>query len=451
MDWTEKYRPKTLRDVLGNPTAVSQLESWARSWDRKIPAKRAVILVGVPGVGKTSAALALANDEGWSPVEMNASDRRNAQAVRQIALRGAITQTFTDTGEFLTTREGGRKLIILDEADNLFGREDTGGIGAIVQTIRETHQPIVLIVNDVYELTRRSSSLKSLCRTIQFQNLHVGAIKTALRGIARAESLSVSDDVIDGIADRAAGDLRSAINDLQSLAVGREALTLDSMASLGTRDRESTVFAALREIFQSSDAKRARRGVMNLDEAPSDLLLWIDENLPYEYRLADDLERGFDAVSRSDRYLGRARRRQAYGLWSYATDMMTAGVATARRGRFSGGRYRFPDYLIRMSRSRGVRQVRNSLARKIGRHVHTSRRVVLNEVLPVFKSLFNRDVDFRVESTIRLGLDEREVAYILDEKEDSPKVRRHMETVAKVREVLPGERPRGLFALPDEG
>src|SRR2546429_8792115 len=127
--WAEDYRPKSLRDVVGNPTAVAELEKWALSWQKGVPDRRAVILAGPPGTGKTSAAIALANDMGWTVVEMNASDRRNAEAVRQIALRGATAQTFSDSGEFLTAAAGGRKLVLLDEADNLIGRQDTGGIG----------------------------------------------------------------------------------------------------------------------------------------------------------------------------------------------------------------------------------------------------------------------------------------------------------------------------------
>src|SRR3989454_6414305 len=195
--WAEDYRPKSLRDVVGNPTAVAELEKWALSWQKGVPDRRAVILAGPPGTGKTSAALALARDMGWAVVEMNASDRRNAEAVREVALRGAVTQTFSDSGDFLTTAAGGRKLVVLDEADNLFGRQDTGGIGAIVDTIRQARQPVVLIANDYYGLMRRSSSLRSLCRTIKFKSIHPSSAKAVLRQVARAEGVDVPEEVIE--------------------------------------------------------------------------------------------------------------------------------------------------------------------------------------------------------------------------------------------------------------
>src|SRR2546427_789676 len=256
--WAEKYRPKTLEDIVGNPTAVAELRKWAAAWDKGRPDKRAVILQGDPGIGKTSAALALANEMEWSAIEMNASDSRNSEAIRKVATRGAVLQTFTETGEFVRSREGGRKLIILDEADNVFGREDKGGIGAIVEMIQETRQPVILIANDYYALTRRSSSLKRLCKTIKFQGVHEDAMKNILRSIASKEGVEVADDVLDVIVERAGGDLRSAINDLESLAVGRHSLAAEATRSLGYRDRARTIFPVLEEILRSGDARRAR-------------------------------------------------------------------------------------------------------------------------------------------------------------------------------------------------
>src|SRR6266516_2048814 len=255
--WTEKHRPKTLEEIVGNPTAVAELRKWAEAWQRGRPEKRAVALQGDPGVGKTSAALALASEMGWSIVEMNASDSRNAEAIRKVATRGAVLQTFSDTGEFLEIENGGRKLIVLDEADNIFGREDKGGVAAIVEMIQRTQQPVVLIVNDYYALTRRSSSLKRLCKTIKFQGVHEDAMKNILRTIASREGVEVADDVLEVIVERAGGDLRSAINDLESLAVGKRSLVAEATRSLGYRDRARTIFPVLEEILRSGDARRA--------------------------------------------------------------------------------------------------------------------------------------------------------------------------------------------------
>ncbi len=449
--WTEKYRPKSLRDVTGNPTAVEELEKWALAWEKGNPDRRAAILYGPPGTGKTSAALALAADKKWTVVEMNASDKRNADAVRGTALRGALTQTFSDSGEFLTTASGGRKLLLLDEADNLLGREDSGGIGAIVETIRMTGQPVILVANDYYALTHRSSALKGLCRSIRFQPIHASRVKAVLTKIAKEEGVAVPEAVIDHIAERCDGDLRSAVNDLELVARGEVEIGPRSLDAIGKRDRDSSVYDALEVIFRTQDPRRARDSVRDLDESPEDLILWIDENLPADYRQPDDLQRAYRALSRADTYLARAGRRKQYRLWAYASEMMTAGVALARKGRYGGGRYGFPMWLIKQSRSRGRRAVRASLAGKLGRRLHTSRNVVLMDVLPSFKFLYANDGDFKLATTIDLGLDEKEVAFLLDEKEDSHAVRHLMERVAKVRGTEEEPTHRHLPSEPEEG
>ncbi len=117
----ERLRPVRLADLVGNPRAKTDLRSWAEQWARatRPPARRAAVLSGPAGVGKTSAAIALANDFGWTVVEMNASDARNETAIDQVAGRASITHTL-DEG----SGPGGRRraLILLDEADCLTGR-----------------------------------------------------------------------------------------------------------------------------------------------------------------------------------------------------------------------------------------------------------------------------------------------------------------------------------------
>lgn len=434
IEWTEKYRPATLDKVVGNRAAVADLRKWAEAWEAG-RGKKAVILVGAPGIGKTSAALALANDFGWGVVEMNASDTRNADSVRSVALLGALGETFTSEGEYVSSKEGRRKLIILDEADNLFGKEDAGGIGAITETIRSTKQPIVLIVNDYYALTRRSSAIKSLCRTIRFELLRPSRIKTALREIAKREGFKIDEEALDHITERANGDMRAGVNDLQSLAEGKKEVTHDDVVALGYRDARKTIFDSVRDILRSGSCRKSRESVMALDESPETLILWIDENLPLEYREPDDLSAGFDSLSKADVYLGRVRRRRYYGLWSYASDLMTCGVSVARKGSVSPQRsYRFPLWLTKMSRSRAVRRTLRSVCEKIGRETFTSSNVARSDILPSFSYLFLNDFEFRVAMTARLDLNEREVSFLLDEKEDSPAVRQTMEQARRLRE-----------------
>ena len=303
--------------------------------------------------GKTSSALALAHDLGWTILELNASDARNETAIKRVATAGAVNETFDSFGGFTPSRKGGRKLIILDEADNLYekidkseaGSElgDKGGKKAIVETIQITKQPIILIVNDYYDLTKGGGeSLKQLCTVIQFYDVNANQIVELLKRICREESIVADIRLLKTIADRSKGDVRSAVNDLQSLCLNRKQISIEDIDALGYRDRETLIFDALREVFKTKSLQSSRDCLRNIDVQPEMLLLWIDENLPREYLDVEDLARGYDAVSKADVFFGRVKKGRNYDLWSYACDLMSGGVSAAKTHSYGNTQYAFP-------------------------------------------------------------------------------------------------------------
>jgi replication factor C large subunit len=423
-EWTEKYRPGSLSEVVGNDDAVRTMRRWAETWQKGVPKKRALVLRGEPGTGKTSSALALAKDLGWDVIEMNASDHRNADAIRRVAGMGAVSQTFSTEGEFLTTAKGGRKLIVLDEADNLFGREDYGGARAIVETIRETSQPMILIVNDYYALTRKASAVKTLATSVVFHRLNEQTIKSVLERLCYEEGVDVDAGVLRLVAGNAGGDLRGAINDLQMLIEGKTHVGASDADALGKRNQLIEVDAFLREMFGARTARDARNAALGVDKTPEELILWIEENIPLEFRSPAEMTQAFDALSRSDIYLRRTRLLQHYGLWSYAKEMMTSGVAMSRLEgrRYPPSRYSFPGYLIMMSRSKGTRASRAALCSKLGPYFHTSSRQTSISILPYLRSIGQRDKEVLVAVGIDANLDEEDMAFLLGEDSGSEAV-----------------------------
>lgn len=118
---SERWRPTTLSDVVGQWDAVNRLRTFGNAWSSHLgrPSVIAAVLEGPTGSGKTSAAHALAHDMGWNIVEMNASDARNEDALSEIAGRASITDSFTDDGRYLSASSGGRSLVLMDEVDAL--------------------------------------------------------------------------------------------------------------------------------------------------------------------------------------------------------------------------------------------------------------------------------------------------------------------------------------------
>jgi replication factor C large subunit len=451
IDWAEKYRPKKLEDVVGNPAAINDLKEWAESWNRGIPKKKAVVLVGDPGVGKTSSALVLAKEFGWGVVELNASDLRNADVIKRIATSGALNETFTDSGDFVSTRSGGRKLIILDEADNIFGKEDYGGIQAIVMTIRETHQPIILIVNDYYALTKRASVIKNLCKTIRFSKIHKASVIKLLRGICQNEDITISNEALSALAEHSGGDLRSAINDLESLCLGKNKISEKDVTVLGYRDYSINIFKALQGIFRSTSYAGAKESTYYLDEDPNHLLLWIDENLPLEYKKPEDLANAYNPLSKASIFLGRVRRRQYYRLWSYANDLMTAGVALSKSSSYHGyTRYQFPSWLTKMSRSKGTRTIQKSINDKLSTYCHTSRYVAQVEIFPYYAYLFRNEESFSINQIRDQEFDAEEIGYILGESSDTSYVKNLIEESKKTDSDGKEQKPSKIEDQRDE-
>ena len=451
-DWTEKYRPRTLDGVLGNPSAVNSMRNWAKSWEKGIPDKRALVLIGSPGVGKTTSALALAEEMGWDVVEMNASDHRTEGEIERIALRGSVFNTFDRDGNYSSASEGKRKLIILDEADNFFGRTDYGAYPAVGRLIKNTKQPVILIVNDFYELKRRSDAAKNDTLQITFKKTSAASMIKALRRIAESEGVTADQDALEIIASDAAGDMRAAVRYLESLSLGTVRITSEMAAELSGRDTRKDMYALMYSIFRKSDPSEARRVYSEIDSEPSDTELWIDDNMPYEYTDKGDLVRGYEALCRADIFLGRVHRRQYYRFWAYAGDIMTMGVAAARMSPgHSYERIRFPSFLSKMSRSKAVRSIRGSLVSKISVAYHTSTNRASSDILPYMKILASGDPEFRLSIAGSLGLEPAELAFLLDSKIDSAPVRAVFKELSETEEKrrLASQIPRRSAVLPE--
>ncbi len=422
-DWTERYRPSTLSEVRGNNKARDALEAWAESWPDH---GEAVILHGSPGVGKTSAAHALANDMGWPVVELNASDARTADDIERFAGRAAAN----------TTLGGDRQLIILDEADNLHQHKDRGGAAAMTRLVKDATQPIILIANNYYEM---SSGLRSACQDIEFRDISTRSIVPVLRDICRQEDVTFDEDILTEIADRNRGDLRGAIKDLQTRARGGE---IQDAGSEGARDQTEDIFSFLDAVLKESSAEDALQDAYATDETPDDLLKWIEDKVSKVYA-GSELADAYTHLADADVWLGRVRATQNYSYWRYATDNIAAGVASVRR-EDRGGWTRYGGAPYRSARNATRDYVVAKIAETAGVSTATARRDILPFLAAMTHHCHNRELT--VQMTARYDLDAEHVAFITGSGKSTNKVQDIVESAGDRRTASAVAHSDGAFA-----
>ena len=399
--WTLKYKPKTLSEVIGNEDAKKILK-WIKEWDVKPPAKRALLIYGPPGTGKTVTVEALAHDLNMELVQSNASDYRTADAVQRFAGRASQYGTLF----------GKKRLILFDEIDGITGSADRGGLRVITQIIKKTDSPIILIANDAYN--PRFSTLRRFCQLIEFKRLSKTRIARLLARICAMEGIQADPEALKLIAERANGDVRAAINDLQALAEGKKRLTFDDAAWLRSRDHKEVIFNVLRRIFYAGSIRSALRAAQETDVDLNMLLEWIYENLPYHVKDPKELASTMEMIALADMYRGRIATTQDWSLMRYYIDFMTAGVSTSWSRKSHGWTpFRFPSRIATMSRSKAEREMLKEIGLKIGRRCHVSADRAAKDVIPFLRVIFQNDPEMRKGLARWFGLDEEMVNYIM--------------------------------------
>ncbi|MEA1904370.1 MAG: replication factor C large subunit [Candidatus Hadarchaeota archaeon] len=398
--WTDKHHPHKLDEVVGQGQTTRGMLEWAEEWKKGRPKKPALLLYGPPGTGKSAAATALAGELGWDLIELNASDKRTLKEIERVAGSAATTGTLTGTGE--------KRLIILDEADNVHGTADRGGYSAISKLLDQTQNPIVLVANNRYEVPGK---IRRNCVELNFRRLTKRSIVRALDRISKAEKIKADPGALELIAENAGSDLRSAINDLQAMAMGRRELKVGDVTS-GRRDRELNIFQAIKELLHVKNCQDARKILWALDRPPDDAIDWIDENIPRMLVEPADLAHVYEMLSRADIFLGRIRRRQAYGMWRYATSLMSAGVALSMEGKIKYHRFQPPSSGMMYRRTGRKRKWRDSLAEKVAEHCHTSSKEARKHYIPYLAVIFRKDKRAAERIAGQLELEDEEIGFL---------------------------------------
>ncbi|KAG9304262.1 hypothetical protein G9A89_019824 [Geosiphon pyriformis] len=207
LPWVEKYRPRVLDDIVGNEATIDRLKVIANAGN--VPN---LLLSGAPGIGKTTSIVCLGSmllgDMAKEAIlELNASDDRGIDVVRNNIKAFAKKK--------LTLPPGKHKLIVLDEADSM-----TPGAQQALRRIMEIYSNTTRFALACNQANKIIEPIQSRCSILRYTKLTNKQVLKRLREICNLEKVKYNDQGLEAIIFTADGDMRQAINNLQSTYSG---------------------------------------------------------------------------------------------------------------------------------------------------------------------------------------------------------------------------------------
>jgi replication factor C subunit 2/4 len=208
LPWVEKYRPHKLDDIVGNEETVERLKLLVE--DGNMPH---MIISGLPGIGKTTSIHCLAYEllgpelYQQATLELNASDDRGIDVVRNKIKQFAQTKILLPAGR--------HKIIILDEADSM-----TPGAQQALRRTMEIYSNTTRFAFACNQSLKIIEPLQSRCAILRYTKLSDEQVLERLLEVTKLEDVKYNSEGLQALIFTAEGDMRHAINNLQSTVAG---------------------------------------------------------------------------------------------------------------------------------------------------------------------------------------------------------------------------------------
>ena len=299
MMWSEKYRPQNIFDMIGNEDARKQFVEWFGKWKK---GTKPLLLIGPPGIGKTTMCFLAGKQFGYDMISLNASDVRNKKNIQEILTPVLGNQTVL-----------GEPMIFIDEVDGIHGRSDFGGVDALINILKEPTVPIVLAGN--YDSSDKMKKIKKVVKTLQISPLSPRFLKLYLSMILEKEKAKINPGRLVKLITDSKGDIRSMINSAQALVTGFEPNTEKSFESLNVED-------GLNTFFKSQSLEEARVVLFSLRIDPREKISAFYSSIITSNLSVEKMSKALEIISKADLLYGKIMKTQNWRLLRYLDSIL---------------------------------------------------------------------------------------------------------------------------------
>jgi len=371
--WSEKHRPQIISDMIGNEESRAAIMEWFAKWKK---GTKPLLLVGPPGIGKTTMAYLVAKQFGYDMIGLNASDVRSKSRINEILMPvlGNVSVL-------------GTPMIFVDEVDGIHGRGDYGGAAALVEILKEPTVPIVLAAND--DTSDKMKSIKKAVKTIYFKRIPPRLLRVYLENILKKETAKLSPGSLIKVIDKSHGDIRSMINLTQSLVTGFNPQTEISFESINVED-------GVNAFFKANSIEEARGVLYSMQIDPRKKI-----DAFYSSIITSDLDNAsfakyLEIISNADMLYGKIMKTQNWRLLRYLNDILIELYQKDDRIRYAQYNLSWPL----LNRIRWDGNKIKSLSSVMTKKLHISSSAFVTLCLPyVLFCIKNKTLELEIEET----------------------------------------------------